>query len=154
MCWVAFDRGRRRATAHGRPADLQRWTRARDAIYDQIMDRGWDADRRAFVQHYGSRGLDSSLLRMSGVGFIAPPDPMWLSTPAAMDEELVTDSREDAHLRQPPRPPRRGDRADRRADRQLPAGVHPPRPGRRRLRPRRGAGRVAGLLLTGSPVPD
>jgi GH15 family glucan-1,4-alpha-glucosidase len=92
MCWVAFDRGLRMATAHGRPADLPRWTRARDAVYDQIMDRGWDAERQAFVQHYGSRVLDSSLLRMSGVGFIAPQDPMWLSTLAAMDDELVTDS--------------------------------------------------------------
>ena len=36
--------------------------------------------------------LDSSLLRMPTVGFIAPQDPMWLSTLKAMDEELVTDS--------------------------------------------------------------
>ena len=36
--------------------------------------------------------LDSSLLRMPRVGFIAPRDPMWLSTLDAMDAELVTDS--------------------------------------------------------------
>ena len=35
--------------------------------------------------------------------------------------------REDARLRQPPRPLRRGARAARRAPRQLPAGLHPPR---------------------------
>ena len=56
------------------------------------MDRGWSAERRAFVQHYGSDVLDSSLLRMSSVGFIAPQDPLWASTLAAMDGELVTDS--------------------------------------------------------------
>ena len=44
--------------------------------------------------------------------------------------------REDAHLRQPPRPVRRGDRAHRRAARQLPAGLHPPRPDQRRVQPR------------------
>ena len=46
--------------------------------------------------------------------------------------------REDAHLRQPRRPLLRGDRPDRRAARQLPAGVHPPRADRRRDDPRRG----------------
>jgi GH15 family glucan-1,4-alpha-glucosidase len=92
MCWVAFDRGIRLAASHGRPAAVERWTAARDAIYDQIMQKGWDKDRGAFVQHYGSTVLDSSLLRMSSVGFIAPQDPLWTSTLEAMDDELVTDS--------------------------------------------------------------
>jgi GH15 family glucan-1,4-alpha-glucosidase len=92
MCWVAFDRGIRMAASHGRPAAVDRWAQARDAIYDQIMDKGWDQQRQAFVQHYGSQVLDSSLLRMSSVGFVAPQDPLWLSTLRAMDEELVTDS--------------------------------------------------------------
>ncbi len=92
MCWVALDRGVRMASAHGRPAPLQTWQGARDAIYDQIMGRGWNADRQAFVQEYDSTVLDSALLRMSRVGFITPTDPMWTSTLAAMDAELVTDS--------------------------------------------------------------
>jgi pentatricopeptide repeat protein len=56
------------------------------------MERGWDAGRGAFVQHYDDKVLDSSLLRMPIVGFVAPQDPMWLSTLRAMDSELVTDS--------------------------------------------------------------
>jgi GH15 family glucan-1,4-alpha-glucosidase len=92
MCWVALDRGIRLATRHGRPASLERWQRERDAIYHQIMDRGWSTARRAFRQHYDTDVLDSSLLRMSTVGFITPTDPMWLSTLEAMDTELVTDS--------------------------------------------------------------
>jgi GH15 family glucan-1,4-alpha-glucosidase len=92
MCWVAFDRGIRLAEAHGRPAETAEWTTARDAIYEQIMDKGWNAERQAFVQHYGSEVLDSSLLRMCSVGFIAPNDPMWAATLRAMDDELVTDS--------------------------------------------------------------
>jgi GH15 family glucan-1,4-alpha-glucosidase len=92
MSWVAFDRGIRMAATHGRPAAVGTWTQARDAIYEQIMDKGWNAERGAFVQHYGSPVLDSSLLRMSSVGFITPYDPMWASTLRAMDEELVTDS--------------------------------------------------------------
>jgi GH15 family glucan-1,4-alpha-glucosidase len=92
MCWVAFDRGIRMAASHGRPAAVGRWTEARDAIYEQILDKGWNGQRQAFVQHYDSHVLDSSLLRMSSVGFIAPQDPLWASTLRAMDDELVTDS--------------------------------------------------------------
>jgi GH15 family glucan-1,4-alpha-glucosidase len=92
MCWVALDRGIRLATEHGRPAPLARWHTERDAIYRQIMERGWSPERQAFRQHYGTDVLDSSLLRMPTVGFITPTDPMWVSTLQAMDAELVTDS--------------------------------------------------------------
>jgi GH15 family glucan-1,4-alpha-glucosidase len=92
MCWVALDRMIRLATERGRPADLDRWIGERDLIYQQIMDRGWNPTRRAFVQHYGSDVLDASLLMMPLVGFVVPTDPMWLSTLDAMDTELVSDS--------------------------------------------------------------
>jgi GH15 family glucan-1,4-alpha-glucosidase len=92
MSWVAFDRAIRMASEHGRPGPLDRWIAARDAIYDQVMTRGWNADRQAFVQHYDDTVLDSSNLRMPTVGFVAPKDPMWLSTLRAMDDELVSDS--------------------------------------------------------------
>jgi pentatricopeptide repeat protein len=92
MNWVALDRGIRLATTHGRPAPLDRWRAERDAIYHQVMDRGWSPRRRAFRQHYDTDVLDASLLRMSSVGFITPHDPMWTSTLEAMDGELVTDS--------------------------------------------------------------
>ncbi|MFD5425276.1 glycoside hydrolase family 15 protein [Streptomyces sp. NPDC127084] len=92
MSWVAFDRALRLAVASGRPASLARWSTERDKLYEQVMTRGWDPERRAFVQHYGSDVLDSSLLRMSTVGFITPDDPMWTSTLDAMDRELVNDS--------------------------------------------------------------
>jgi pentatricopeptide repeat protein len=92
MCWLALDRGVRLAMAHGRPANLERWTRERDAIYDQVMSQGWHESRHAFVQHYNTDVLDSALLRMPTVGFIAPRDPLWLSTLDEMAGELVTDS--------------------------------------------------------------
>jgi GH15 family glucan-1,4-alpha-glucosidase len=92
MNWVALDRGIRLATKHGRPAPLERWRAERDAIYNQIMERGWSPTRKAFRQHYDTDVLDAALLRMSTVGFITPTDPMWISTLEAMDAELVTDS--------------------------------------------------------------
>jgi GH15 family glucan-1,4-alpha-glucosidase len=92
MSWVALDRMIRLAGVLGRPAELDRWVTERDTIYQQIMDRGWNAERRAFVQHYGSDVLDASLLMMPLVGFVVPTDPMWLSTLDAIDRELVSDS--------------------------------------------------------------
>jgi GH15 family glucan-1,4-alpha-glucosidase len=92
MSWVAFDRGLRIAAERGLPAPTSSWTTQRDAIYQQIMQQGFNADRQAFVQHYDDRVLDSSLLRMARVGFVTPYDPRWQSTLRAMDDELVTDS--------------------------------------------------------------
>jgi GH15 family glucan-1,4-alpha-glucosidase len=92
MCWVAFDRAIRLAIEHGRPAPLERWIRSRDAVYAQILERGWSAERGAFVQHYETEVLDSSLLRVASLGLFSPLDPMWISTLDAMRTELVTDS--------------------------------------------------------------
>jgi GH15 family glucan-1,4-alpha-glucosidase len=92
MSWVAMDRAIRIANNHGLPADLPRLTATRDAIYQQIMEKGWNAKRQAFIQHYNTDVLDASLLLMPLVGFVAPQDPMWLSTLRAMDHELVSDS--------------------------------------------------------------
>ena len=92
MSWVALDRAIRIANNHGLPADLPRLIATRDAIYQQIMEKGWNASRGAFVQHYNTDVLDASLLLMPLVGFISPQDPMWLSTLRAMDAELVSDS--------------------------------------------------------------
>jgi len=92
QAWVALDRAIRLATARGRPADLTRWITERDAIYAQIMEKGWNPKIGAFTQHYDTEVLDSSLLLMPLQGFIAPRDPMWLSTLKAMDRELVSDS--------------------------------------------------------------
>lgn len=92
MCWVAFDRAIRLATDYGRPAPLPRWLAERNAIYAQIMDKGWNEERRAFVQQYGDTVLDASILKMTQVGFVAPRDPLWQATLAAIEQELVSDS--------------------------------------------------------------
>ncbi|MEU2622026.1 glycoside hydrolase family 15 protein [Streptomyces sp. NPDC007157] len=92
MSWVALDRGMRLAESFRRPADVARWRTARDAVFEQVMERGWSDKEHAFVQHYDSDVLDASLLLMPRVGFVAPKDPAWLSTLDAMDRKLVSDS--------------------------------------------------------------
>jgi len=90
--WVALDRAIKLATNRGRPGNVSTWTFERDRVYNQIMERGWNQKIGAFTQHYETEVLDSSLLMMPLMGFIAPRDPMWLSTLNAMDRELVSDS--------------------------------------------------------------
>jgi GH15 family glucan-1,4-alpha-glucosidase len=92
MSWVAIERAVRIATQRGLPADLVRWLEVRDRITGQIMDKGWNDRRRAFVQHYDTDVLDASVLLMPMVKFIAPRDPRWLSTLDAIGRELVADS--------------------------------------------------------------
>jgi GH15 family glucan-1,4-alpha-glucosidase len=92
MCWVALERALRLATRRGLPANRDRWTLERDRIYRQIMARGWNEHRGAFVQHCHTDVLDASVLLMPLVKFLAPTDPRWLSTLDAIGDELVSDS--------------------------------------------------------------
>jgi len=92
MCWVAIERAVRLATRRGLPADLERWRKARDAIYRRIMDRGWSPRLKAFTQYEGGDVLDAAVLLMPLVKFISPTDPKWLSTLDALTARLVSDS--------------------------------------------------------------
>src|SRR5207344_226044 len=92
MSWVGLERSIRVARQRGLPADLVRWLEVRDEIYLQIMERGWNPDLRAFVQHYDSDVLDASLLLMPLTKFMSPTDPRWLSTLDAIGDNLVSDS--------------------------------------------------------------
>ncbi|HUG54814.1 MAG TPA: glycoside hydrolase family 15 protein, partial [Vicinamibacteria bacterium] len=80
MCWVALDRALRLADKRSFPADRDRWLRVRDQIYEEIMSRGWNRQRQAFVQHYDSSALDASNLVMPLVFFLSPADPRNLRT--------------------------------------------------------------------------
>jgi GH15 family glucan-1,4-alpha-glucosidase len=80
MCWVALDRGLRLADKRSFPADRERWLKVRDEIYEEIMEKGWSPERKAFVQAYGTDTLDASSLIMPLVFFVAPKGPRMLST--------------------------------------------------------------------------
>jgi GH15 family glucan-1,4-alpha-glucosidase len=90
MCWVALDRGLRLANKRSFPANRDRWLNCRDEIYQDIMGKGWNPKRQAFVQHYGSDTLDASLLIMPLVFFVSPDDPRMLKT---LDAILQSPSR-------------------------------------------------------------
>jgi GH15 family glucan-1,4-alpha-glucosidase len=92
MCWVALDRGLRLAEKRSFPADRERWLMTRDAIYEDIMKRGWSAKRRAFIQAYDSETLDAANLIMPLVFFVSPTDPRFLATLDAIQHDLASGS--------------------------------------------------------------
>lgn len=92
MCWVAVDRGIRLATKRSFPAPLDRWLKVRNAIYEDIFNNFWNAERQAFVQYKGATAVDASTLLMPLVKFISPTDPRWLSTMKVIQRDLVEDS--------------------------------------------------------------
>jgi GH15 family glucan-1,4-alpha-glucosidase len=101
MSWVAFDRAIRIARASGFPAPSEEWRATSAAIYEEVMERGWSAERRSFVQFYGSDAIDASALLISLTRFTGSTDPRMLSTIARIRAELTHDSqvyRYDPHL--------------------------------------------------------
>jgi len=89
LSWVALDRSLRLADKRSFPADRARWIKVRDEIYEEVMSKGWNADRKAFVQSYGSSALDASTLLMPLVFFMAPNDPRMLSTVDAIRRSVA-----------------------------------------------------------------
>ena len=86
MCWVAVDRAIRLANKRSFPADHAKWLTCRDRIYEDIMTRGWNSKRQAFVQSYDSDTLDAANLIMPLVFFLSPTDPRMLSTLDAINQ--------------------------------------------------------------------
>jgi GH15 family glucan-1,4-alpha-glucosidase len=92
MSWVALERAGRISRQRGLPAGDGRWVVERDRIYEEIMEKGWDPDKKSFVQHYGSEALDASLLLMPLMKFVGPTDPRWLATLDRISDELTYDT--------------------------------------------------------------
>ena len=65
--------------------------RIRDEIHQDICRRGFDPDLGSFVQAYGSKSLDASLLLLPLVGFLPPSDPRIVGTVKAIERRLFVD---------------------------------------------------------------
>ncbi len=91
MAWVAADRAVKAVERFGLEGPLVRWKRLRAEICDEILTRGYDADRGSFVQSYEEKDLDASLLLIPLVGFLPARDPRVVSTVKAIERELLDD---------------------------------------------------------------
>ena len=91
MAWVAMDRAVKETERFGLEGPADRWRRLRDTIHETVCNEGYDPERRAFVQSFGSTKLDASLLMIPIVGFLPPDDPRVRSTVEAIERELMVD---------------------------------------------------------------
>ncbi len=89
MAWLAFDRAIKSAETFGLPGELDRWRLTREEIHNDVCTRGYDAELGSFVQAYGSKQLDASLLLLPAIGFLPPEDARIRGTVAAIERDLV-----------------------------------------------------------------
>jgi GH15 family glucan-1,4-alpha-glucosidase len=91
MAWVAIDRAVKAVERWGLEGPSDRWRQTRDAIHAEVCAKGFNADLGSFVQYYGSKELDASLLMVPLVGFLPADDPRVRGTVAAVEKGLMAD---------------------------------------------------------------
>jgi GH15 family glucan-1,4-alpha-glucosidase len=91
MAWVAIDRAIKSVERYGTDGPVDDWRKLRAEIHDEVCREGFDAERNAFTQYYGSRALDASLLMIPLVGFLPASDPRVRGTVEAIERELCDD---------------------------------------------------------------
>ena len=93
MAWVAFDRAAHELEAQAFNEPGERWREIADEIHAEVCERGFDRDLNSFVQAYGSKRLDASLLLIPLVGFLPAADPRVQGTLRAIEDKLLIDRR-------------------------------------------------------------
>src|SRR5690606_26791479 len=91
LCWVALDRGVKIAELLKKTQLAAEWSKIREAIKEDILEKGWNPSLQAFTQFYGGADLDASNLLMVNYGFIAADDPKYVSTVKKTKESLSRD---------------------------------------------------------------
>ncbi len=91
LCWVAFDRAIAMVEHAGYDGPVDRWREIRDEIHAEVCAQGYNEERGAFTQCFGSTDLDASVLMIPLVGFLPGDDPRVRSTVAAIRRELTHD---------------------------------------------------------------
>ena len=89
MAWVAFDRAANELEAQAFHESRSAMARDRRRNPCRLCERGFDRDLNSFVQAYGSKRLDASLLLIPMVGFLPPEDPRVRGTLRAIEERLL-----------------------------------------------------------------
>jgi GH15 family glucan-1,4-alpha-glucosidase len=89
MAWVAFDRAAAYVEAQGQDELSRKWRAIADEIHADVCEHGYDRELASFVQAYGSKQLDASLLLLPLVGFLPPTDPRIQGTLQAIEQRLL-----------------------------------------------------------------
>jgi GH15 family glucan-1,4-alpha-glucosidase len=88
---VAFDRAIQGIESFGLPGPIDHWRELRARIHDDVCRNGFDPALGSFVQSFGSKALDASLLLIPLTGFLPPDDPRVVGTVAAIERGLMVD---------------------------------------------------------------
>ena len=91
MAWVAFDRAANELEAQRFNESGGQWRRIADEIHAEVCERGFDRNFDSFVQAYGSKRVDASLLLIPLVGFLPPDDARVRGTLPAIEQRLLID---------------------------------------------------------------
>lgn len=91
MAWVAFDRAVKAVESSKLEGPVDRWREHRDLIHREICKQGFDEELGSFVQYYGSKEVDASLLMIPLIGFLPPDDPRVKGTVEAVERMLLRD---------------------------------------------------------------
>jgi GH15 family glucan-1,4-alpha-glucosidase len=91
MAWVAFDRSIKSAETFGLEGPLDEWRKLREEIFDEVCAKGFNQELGTFVQYFGSKQLDASLLLLPSVGFLPVSDPRLEATIKAIEQRLLHD---------------------------------------------------------------
>ena len=89
MAWVSVDRAIRAAELGWFQGNIDRWRKLRETIHNQVCEQGFDTGLNAFVQYYGSKHLDASILMMPLVGFLPAADARVTGTVKAIETHLM-----------------------------------------------------------------
>jgi GH15 family glucan-1,4-alpha-glucosidase len=89
MAWVAVDRAVKSVEHFHVEGPLAQWRQLRATIHEQVCREGFDPALNSFVQSYGSKDLDASLLMIPLVGFLPASDPRVRGTVTAIERGLM-----------------------------------------------------------------
>ncbi|WP_110951190.1 glycoside hydrolase family 15 protein [Pseudomonas bohemica] len=94
MAWVSFDRNAVVLAQSDNPDDRERGRHYRliaDEIHADVCTNGYNAELGCFVQTYGGKELDASLLQIALTGFLPVDDPRVTGTVAQIERSLMQD---------------------------------------------------------------
>ena len=89
MAWVSFDRAANEVGVEAFEEPGDRWRAIADEIHAEVCERGFDRELNSFVQSYGSKQLDASLLLIPLVGFLPVRRSEGPGTLRAIEKKLL-----------------------------------------------------------------
>jgi GH15 family glucan-1,4-alpha-glucosidase len=89
MCWGGLSRTAAIAARLGLADRAAHWQGLADSVGQALLARVWSDKRKAFTAAEGVDDMDASVLLLPELGLVAPDDPRFVSTVAAIETDLV-----------------------------------------------------------------